>query len=50
MLNHLHTKKRFTRQRESSWDHTGANRDSEHIPAGETHYRSVAYWYGRPIS
>jgi hypothetical protein len=37
VLDHLHTKKRFARQRESSWDHTGANRDSEHIPAGAIH-------------
>lgn len=37
MLDHLHVKKRFLRQRESSWDRTGANRDAQRIEPGETH-------------
>ena len=37
MLNHHHKKKRLLRQRESSWDRTGATRDAERIEPGDTH-------------
>ena len=76
MLDQLHQKKHFLRQRKSSWDRTGANRDAQRIEPSETHtlpdpipfetsllattehghandcethYRSIAYWYGRRI-